>query len=335
MVSQPAFHSSRARVAIIALMLLVVCSGCASKPKVRRPKPAKPWIGVRSLIIFPMAPAPAHAEPQAVADAMTAGWKKRLLSVPEGAELVRVKGPRRGDAIEEMFIDLTNVRVEADSKKKKLKPRGVPLRTLKVENFEFVAQPLLVERSRFLINMTATGATLDVRRDKRGRSMVTLTNARDGALTLEVPKKDIDTLMLDVGRKMAGPYGVSIDRTKLNLNVVGRTIKADLKVDTRLGFLPAGLRFKARVDIDDQLNGRITRLSCSGDQLLGPIISSIINPALQKYEGKVKPLVGFEIGEMALKDMELASGDSFKIDVKFGTRAKSRSTPAAQRVASR
>jgi hypothetical protein len=334
-VATPAIISRRPHLAVVCLTLLLLCGGCASKPKARRPKPPKPWIGIRSLIIFPMAPATTHAEPQAVADAMTAGWKKRLLSVPEGAELVQVRGAAHGNAIETMSINLSNVRVEADSKKQKLKPRGAPLRTLSVQNFEFVAQPLLVERSRFLINMTATDATLDVRRDKQGRSMVTLTNARDGALTLEVPKKDIDTLMLDVGRKMAGPYGVSIDKTKLKLDIAGRTIKADLKVDTRLGFLPAGLRFNARVDIDDQLNGRITRLSCSGDQLLGPIISSIIDPALQKYEGKVKPLVGFEMGEMALKDMTLESGDAFKIDVKFGTGAKPRAMPAPQRVASK
>jgi len=90
--------------------------------------------------------------------------------------------------------------------------------------------------------MTATDATLDVRRDKQGRSMVTLTNAREGALTLEVPKKDVDLLMLDVGRKMAGPYGVSIDATKLKLDVEDHVLKADLRVTTRLGgFLPAGL----------------------------------------------------------------------------------------------
>jgi hypothetical protein len=226
------------------------------------------------------------------------------------------------------------VKVEADGKNKKLKPRGPTLRTLSVDRFEFVAQPLLVERSRFLINMTATDATLDVRRDKKGRSMVTLTNARDGALTLEVPKKDVDTLMLDVGRKMAGPYGVAIDGTKLNLNVEDNVIRADLKVNTRLGgLLPAGLRFRARVDIDDQLNGRITRLSCSGDQLLGPVISSIINPALEKYEGKVKPLVGFELGDMTLKDMKVASGESFKIDIKFGTGGRPRTAEPRQRVA--
>ena len=119
----------------------------------------------------------------------------------------------------------------------------------------------------------------------------------------------------------------------LSMDVEDNTIKADLKVDTRLGFLPAGLRFKARVDIDDRLNGRITRLSCSGDQLLGPIISAIIDPALAKYEGKVKPLVGFEIGNMTLKDLQLASGESFRVDVKFGTGATPTQGAARERVA--
>jgi hypothetical protein len=324
---------SRFRCVVLVVTVAALVAGCAQKPRPVVKKPPKPWIGVRSLIIFPMTPTPAGAEPQAVAEAMTAGWKQRLAEVPEGAELVRVSGGRRGDSVETMFIDLTNVRVEADSKRKKLKPRGAPLRTISVDRFEFVAQPLVVERSNFLISMTATDATMDLRRDRRGRSMITLTDAREGALTLEVPKKDVDRLMLDVGRKMAGPYGVTIAGAKLDVAVEGRTIKADLKVSTRLGFLPAGLRFKTRVDIDDRLNGKITRLTCSGDELLGPIISAIINPALAKYEGKVRPLVGFEYGSMALTDLQVAGGESFRVDVRFGTGAKP--TPAApkQRVA--
>ena len=112
---------------------------------------------------------------------------------------------------------------------------------------------------------------------------------------------------------------MTVDRTKLKLDIVdGKSIRADLKLDTRLGILPAGLRFKARVDVDQTLNGRIARLSCEGDQLLGPIISGFINPALQKYEGKTRPLVGFPWGEMKLKDFELRLDDAFHLDATFG-----------------
>jgi len=72
------------------------------------------------------------------------------------------------------------------------------------------------------------------------------------------------------------------------------------------------------MDVDDQLNGKITRLSCDGDQLLGPLISTIVNPQLDKYEGKKRPLVGFVYGNMKLRDLKINVDDGFKLDAAFG-----------------
>jgi hypothetical protein len=88
-----------------------------------------------------------------------------------------------------------------------------------------------------------------------------------------------------------------------------------------VGFLPAGLRFKARVDIDDKLNGTMTRLSCEGDQLLGPVMSTFIDPALRKYEGRTRPLIGFEWGRMKLQEVSMRSDDTLRLDARFATEA--------------
>ena len=250
---------------------------------------------------------------------LSQGWESRL-TVPADADLVRIEGAAAYPYLDAMTIDLSQVVVHMKKKTKKLKPVGKSEGSLRVENLEFVARPLLVERAKLLVGMSASDAKLDFRRDKRGQPMLTLSDARDGRLSLEVTKKDIDALLLKAAREAAGKYGVTVDRTKLKLDVVdGRSMRADLKVDTRIGFLPAGLRFKARVDVDDKLNGRIKTLSCEGDQLLGPIISGIINPALKKYEGKNRPLVGFPWGKMKLQDFDLRMDDAFHLDVTFGT----------------
>jgi hypothetical protein len=250
---------------------------------------------------------------------MAAGYKARL-DVPEGAELVRIEpGPRAGH-FGAVRIDLTDVHVDPEDKVPKLKPQPASQGTVTAEQFELTANPFLVEKARLFIGLNATDARLDVRRDKEGRSMLTLTDAKDGVLTLEVPRGDVDWMLLHAARGAASKFGVSVDRTKLKLDIEGsRTIRVDLKIDTRVGFLPAGLRFKARVDIDDQLNGKMTRLSCEGDQLLGPIVSSIIDPLLQKYEGKSRPLVGFDWGQMTLRDLKMDTTDALKLEARFGT----------------
>jgi len=303
------------------LCALLACAGCAQK---RRPAPVmhrsvKPWIGTQSLCIFPMARTAQHPDPGALAAAMTAGWKSRL-DFPEGAEVVHIEPAGRAGAFGTVTIDLSDARIETDRKIVKLKPIGQSQAAMTAQRLELVAHPLLLEKAKLLIGLTADDARLDVRKDKAGRQMLTLTDARDATVTLEVSRKDIDWLILHAARDGAAKMGVSVDRTRLKFDVIdSRVIKVDLKVDTRVALLPAGLRFRARIDIDDDLNGRITRLSCEGDQLLGPIISSFIDPALRKYEGKTRPLVGFEWGKMKLRDVTMSSEDGFRLEAKFGS----------------
>ena len=307
-------------VPLVTGLVLSLAVGCASKPKPRAARPPKPWMMARSLCIFPMSYTGSARTPESLDAAMSAGWADRL-DVPDDADTVRLEGTHAYPKLEAMTIDLTDASLDMKRNKNKLKPVGQPEGSVRVETLEFVARPLVLEKAKLLMGMTATDAKLDLRRDKRGRPMLTLTGAREGELTLEVAKKDIDALVLKAAREAAGKFGVSVDRTKLNIDIVdGRSIRADLKLDTRLGFLPAGLRFKTRIDVDDKLNAKIAKLSCEGDQLLGPIISGFIDPALSKYEGKKRPMVGFPWGDMRLKEFEIRMDDSFHLDVKFGNR---------------
>jgi len=237
-----------------------------------------PWLKAQTLCIFPMSKSIAPETPEMLASVMERGWGERL-SVPEGADLVRIDGAEHYPRVESMTIDLSDVAVPSRRRAQKLKPVGKPEASLHVENLEFVAKPLLVEKARLRIGMSASDARLDLRRDKKGRPMLTLSGAEDGHVTMEVSRKDVDALLLQSARESAGRYGVAVDRIKLKLDAVdNRSLRVDLKVDVRIGgLLAAGLRFKARMDVDGQLDGKITRLSCDGDQLLGPLISSIIN----------------------------------------------------------
>jgi hypothetical protein len=310
-----------------------LCAGCAHhRPRhavAQRPPAEKPWIGTRSLCVFPMVKAPPRPEPDALAAAMTAGWKSRLV-VPDGAELVRIEPGNRPAKFDTIAIDLSDVRVNPGDSKNRLKPLQASQGIVTADHFELVARPLLLEKARLLIGLNATDARLDVRRDRAGRSMLTFTDARDATLTMQINRGDIDWLLLRAARVGAAAVGVSVDRTRLKLDITdSRVIKVDLKVDTRVGFLPAGLRFKARVDIDENLNGRMTRLSCDGDQLLGPIISSFIDPALRKYEGLTRPLVGFEWGEMKLRTVTMDSDDGFRLAANFGREPGAKKPPPA------
>ena len=304
---------------VSCVLALALAGGCASKPKARTPKPPKPWLNAKSLVLFPMTKAIPPQTPEMLASSMEQAWGTRL-DVPEGSDLVRIEGAESYPHVGAMTIDLSDVSVPTKSKERKLKPRGAPVGAVHVDSLELVARPLLVQQAKLVIGMTASDAKFEIRRDKKGHPMLALAGAEDGRVSLEVSRKDIDRLLLQSARESAGKYGVSVDSTKLKLAMIdGKSLRVDLKVNLRVAaVLPAGLRFKARMDLDDQLNGKITRLSCEGDQLLGPLISGVINPALEKYEGKKRPLVGFAFGKMKLKDLQIDVEDGFKLEAAFG-----------------
>jgi len=319
MLSRGAGTPPQTRTLALLPVLLALAGGCAHKPRAQVYHAPKPWLQAQSLCIFPMSQDGSAKTPEALDSALSDGWESRM-RLPPAADIVRIEGAGAYPRVDAMTIDLSDASVDPRRATKKLKPVGKPEGSVRVDTLAFIARPLLVERAKLLLGMTASGAKLDLRRDKKGRPMLTLSDVRDGQLSLEVAKKDIDALLLKSAREAAGKFGVSVDRTRLKLDVVdGRSLRADLKIDTRFGILPAGLRFKARVDVDDELNGRIKTLSCEGDQLLGPIISGVISPARKKYEGKKRPLVGFPWGHMKLKDFELRLDESFHLDLKFGS----------------
>ena len=318
--------SSRRGPAPLALCALLVAAclfagGCAARPKrTGAPKAPKPWLHARSLILFPMSRSIPPETPAMLASSMEQAWGARL-NVPEGADLVRIEGADNYPHVDSMTIDLSDVAIPSKDKEKKLKPRsGAAEGSVRVDNLELFARPLLVEKAKLIIGLTASDATLELRRDRKGRPMLALAGAEDGRLSMEVSKKDIDKLLLATAREAAGKYGVAVDRTRLKLELLGgRTLRVSLRADVRIGaLLPAGLHFKARMDVDDRLNGKITRLSCQGDQLLGPLISSVVDPALKKYEGKKRPLVGFAFGKMKLNELKIDVADGFKLDAEFG-----------------
>ena len=141
---------------------------------------------------------------------------------------VRVRlgaGLSRLSAAPQMTIDLSDVTVPTKRKDRKLKPVGKPETVLRVENLEFVARPLLVEKARLQIAMTATDAKLDLRRDKRGRPMLTLSGAEDGRVTMEVSKKDVDALLLQNARESAGKYGVAVVPTVVAVSGDGTVLR--------------------------------------------------------------------------------------------------------------
>jgi hypothetical protein len=278
---------------------------------------AKAWFDARSVCIFPLRDGRLPRSRDELDESLTRGWDKAM-QVPDASKLVQIQGEGY-PALESLRIDLSDATMP-NGKAEKVQPNNRPQTRLGVERFELVGEPLLCRQGRLNLTVSAADAHLDLERDRRGKPIMLLAEAKDANLTFEATGADLQRILLADLRAAASPFGVDVISTSLHLTSDSdRSVSVDLQVLTKFALIPAGMHFKAHVDIDDNMNAKLTGLSCDGDQVLGPLIVGLIRPGLAKYDGRSRPLISFPSGKMHLRDVRIRVDDSVHLNAAFGT----------------
>lgn len=285
----------------------------------RRPRERKAWVDGKGMCVFPFAADRRPGTADAFADAMARGYR-RSLKLPADAKIVETTGGDTYPLVDAIRVDFCDAVVDTGKEGRKPSEKYLTVHALDAGRLEVLGHRVAVEDARVNIQMTADDARLVFARDEQGRPLLVLHDAKDGRMTLEVTLADVEKLLLAAARKGARHYGLSVNGTRLKLAVEdGRTVRVDLKLFTRVGIAPAGLRFRARLDIDERLDGTLSRLSCTGDQILGPLISGLIAPFLNKYNGVTRPLMNFPATEMRLRDIRITADRAVRVTADFGS----------------
>jgi hypothetical protein len=322
--SVPILSFRRNALAIIVVALGVVAH--AADVSARPAKPAKPkppaeekaWIDGKGLCLFPFAADRLPDNSGDFAAAMELGYRKAL-KLPDDANIVVAEGGTYPN-VDSLKIDVCDAVIPPDKKSRKPSERQVVTHALDAGKVELLGQRMSVDGATVNLDITATDAKLLFTRDKSGKALLMLGGAKAGRMRCEMTLDDVEQLLLAAARKGGRPYGLRVERTRLKMNVEdGRIVRVDLKLFTRFGFTPAGLRFRARLDIDDHLQGRLSELSCSGDDVLGPLISGLIQPFLAKYNGKTRPLMNFPKTDMRLQGVEIVADERVRLTADFGS----------------
>lgn len=295
-------------------LLLVMGGGAAPARKPAR----KAWFDAKSVCVFRLGEGRAMPrDGRQLSHALLAGWRLSI-RLPDPDHAVTMTGgayPSIGD----LHINLSEG-VLKPGHKNKIKLNNRVEKTLNVAHLEVSGQPLLLQKAKLNMSLVADAAKLELERDRRGRPVMMLADARNGSLSFDVRQADVQALLLKNAREMAGKYGVAVDSTKLVLTPESpRSIRASLHISTRIAFIPAGMLFKAHVVVDDAMNATITGLTCDGDEALGPLIVGLLRPALAPYNNQTRPLVSFPAGNLRLRDVAVQVDDSLHLKASFGT----------------
>jgi hypothetical protein len=168
--------------------------------------------------------------------------------------------------------------------------------------------------------LTASDVELHQASDPAGLIVLVLHKAAEGRVEASVAKSDLEALIAEVAKAEAGKHGVSIDNVQLFLRSQSpRSLAGEIRLRAKKLFLSASLRITGQLDLDEELNARISGLDCVGEGAIAGVACGVLKPHLQKLNGREFPLMSLPLGEVRLRDVRVAVGEKLSVTAEFGS----------------
>src|SRR5204863_2528275 len=137
----------------------------------------------------------------------------------------------------------------------------------------------------------------------RGNVVLMLQSAANGRIEISASTADLEALIAQMAKVEAGRHGVAIDSVQLSLRSNSpRSLSAEVRLRAKKLFVSASLRITGHLDLDDNLNAKISGLDCAGEGAIASIACGILKPHLQRLDGREFPLMSLPLGQVRLRD---------------------------------
>ena len=242
----------------------------------------------------------------------------RYLSLPGGGQAVEVTGGNYPD-FADVRISLTNARFEGQTLPPP--PRGIGRIQpgVTAQQLELTGSPIFVRQSPVSVKLTASNARFDYDRDARNQPVLTLTDARNGNMSIEMQKSDLEKLVLAEARTAAAAQGVQVQDVAITLNSIdARSVSAEARVKAKKLFVTATIVVRGTLRISDDLVATVGGLSVSGEGMMGEMAAGAIRPKLAAAEGKTFPLSALSLGQVKLRDLTVNAEPTLRVTAAFG-----------------
>lgn len=197
-----------------------------------------------------------------------------------------------------------------------------PTPALEVDSLNINASALSIGPAAIDLSLSATAVSLHQAKDAEGNLLLLLHNAAKGHIEISASPSDLEALIAEVARAEAGKHGVTIDSVQLILrSKSSRSLAAEVRLRAKKLFLSASIRITGQLDLDEELNARISGLDCAGDGAIAIVACGVLKPHLQKIDGREFPLMSLPLGEVRLRDVRLAVADKLSVTADFGSAA--------------
>jgi len=221
--------------------------------------------------------------------------------------------------LEAITVSLDGARLRADS----TQPAPVSGETspaLEIDRFTLTASPLSLGPVAIDLSLAASDVQLRRGKDANDQIALSLDSATDGNIEISLASADLEALVAKLAQDQAKKHGITIDGVQLKLRQENvHSVAAEVNLRARKLFLSASIRVIARLDLDDQLNLKLSGLNCTGDGGIATLACGVLTPYLRKVDGRAFHLMSLPLGKVRLRDVQLTVGDKLVVTAEFGS----------------
>jgi hypothetical protein len=199
-------------------------------------------------------------------------------------------------------------------------PTGASTLALTVDSFVAKGSQISIGPAAVDFALEAKDVHLHRASDPEGNTVLMLHSAADGRIEVSASPANLEALIAEMAKTEASKHGVAIDSVQLSIRSNSpRSLAAEVRLRAKKLFLSTSLRITGQVDLDDELNARISDLDCTGEGAMGGIACGVLKPHLEKIDGRQFSLMSLPLGEVRLRDVRIAAGDKLSITAEFGS----------------
>ncbi len=265
--------------------------------------------------MFPLARTTLPADPESLRAAIEEGLRRT------------VTAPQPMVAIEDWsYPELAAIRVSldgatfADRPPQFGKPAGDVTPALQVDRLELSGSKIRVQGAAVDLRCEAREVAIGQAPDATGNLVLVLQRAAEGSIEVGVAMTDLENLVRAGAKAAAAQQGVTVEDVRIELVSRGdRALDLAVQVRARKLFLSANVRISGSASIDDELNARLSGLTCSGDGTLGNLACGFIAPHLQRFDGRDFSLLALPLGGIKLRDVRVAVANELRVSAQFGS----------------
>lgn len=219
----------------------------------------------------------------------------------------------------EINISLDGARLRPDPPR----PQSISGKTspaLQVGQLAVRAAALSIGPATVELSLSARAMHLGQGKDSNDEIVLSAVSVAEGKIDISAPLADLEDVIAQIAKDQAGKHGVTIDKVQLTLREKSsRSLEAEVRFRAQKLFMSASIRITGRLDLDDKLNAKISGLKCKGDGAIAAIACGVLDPHLQKLDGREFSLMSLPLGEIRLRDVRLGVSDKLSVTAEFGS----------------